>query len=194
MKARRLFLTCLVVFLLVGPSTGVVYAQEVPDLSIWVDKWFKLSITQNEYHFADLGVKPSPGYMLSGTEGSFMKIVGWELATGTLTADIYEKSAGLWDPTSFMTVTFNYFAGSDLKFVATMQSDTAGSALRAVLFFKGKRNAAGQFILDGVTNMKTLAGAFTEMDDVPGSTERWAGSIAIGGPMVPLSKVPGAIR
>ena len=184
---------CLIV-LLTALFTGIVHAQVVPDLSIWVDTWFKLSITQNAYHFSDIGVKPAPSSMLSGTSISYMHIVGFSLATATLTADVYSKNAGGWDPASFMTVTLNYFAGSDLKFVATMQADTAGSAMRAVLYFKGKRNNTGEFILDGVTGAKTLGGAFTEIDDVPGSTERWAGSIAIGGPMIPLSKVPAALK
>jgi hypothetical protein len=194
MKAKRFFLTCLVVFLLAGLSTGPVHAQLVPDLSIWVDTWFKLSITQNVYHFDNIGMKPTPGSMLSGAGISFMHIVGWDLATGALTANIYGKNAGVWDPKSFLTVSLPYFAGSDLKFAASLKSETAESTVWAVLFFKGKKDETGQFILDGTTNVKTLGGAYSEIDDVPGSTERWAGSIAMNGTMVPLFKVPVAIR
>ena len=193
-KNKRLLQTCMVVFLVAGLFTVSVHAQVAPDLSSWVDTWFKLSVTQNVYHFADIGVKPNPGFLLSGTEKSYMHIVGWDLATATLTANVYSRNAGLWDPASFMTVTLNYFAGSDLKFATSLQAGAANSNLWAVMFFKGKKTPGGQFILDGVTNMKTLGGAYTEIDDVLGSTERWAGSILIGGPMVPLSKVPAAIR
>jgi len=62
--------------------------------------------------------------------------------------------------------------------------------LGGIFAFNGKRNLAGDFVLGGVTTVKTLGGYYFELDDIEGSTERWAGSFSITGPMVPESKVP----
>jgi hypothetical protein len=87
------------------------------------------------------------------------------------------------------TIAIHYFAGSDLKFVGTSQLAVGGITLDFIFYFTGKKNAAGNFILTA-TKVKTLGGFVVEIDDVPGSDERWAGSVKITGPMVPASKVP----
>jgi hypothetical protein len=112
------------------------------------------------------------------------------LTPGALTANIYAKNPlGQWDPNPVATIAIHYFAGSDLKFVGTSQLVVGGITLDFIFYFTGKKNAAGNFILTA-TKVKTLGGFVVEIDDVPGSDERWAGSVKITGPMVPASKVP----
>ena len=44
--------------------------------------------------------------------------------------------------------------------------------------------------MDGSTTLSTMGSSLLEIDDVPGSTERWAGSAKLSGPMVPVSTLP----
>jgi hypothetical protein len=89
-----------------------------------------------------------------------------------------------------------YFAGSNLKFVGSARAgdplaDDPGLALSLMFVFTGKRNATNtKFIMDGSTKLNTIGSFLLEIDDFPpDSTERWAGSAKLIGPMVPVSKL-----
>jgi len=69
--------------------------------------------------------------------------------------------------------------------------DPSGTSLNLLFVFTGKRNRANtDFLMDGSTKLSTMGSAIYEIDDFPGSTERWAGAAQLSGPMVPVSKLP----
>lgn len=199
MKARRSSLNVLMVTVLITCfAVGMAHAQVpgvVPDLSIWVGNWFKVKMTSTVYHFSDIGVKPTPSYTIPESAGTgYIKITGWDTTTTPanpfLTTDVYGKESGIW--TLVGTVDIYYFAGSNLKFVGTAQVvDPTGTSLSLLFVFTGKRNKTNtKFIMDGTTKLTTMGSYITEIDDVPGSTERWAGAGKLSGPMVPESSLP----
>ena len=188
------FITCFSIASVHAQVPGV-----VPDLSIWVNTWFKVKMTSTVYHFSDIGVKPTPNYTVSESGGtSYIKITGWDTTTTPadpfLTADVYIKNVGIWGVID--TVNIYYFAGSNLKFVGSALTgnplaDDPGQAFSLMFVFTGKRNATNtKFILDGSTKLSTIGSSIVEIDDVPGSKERWAGSTKLSGPMVPESSLP----
>jgi hypothetical protein len=196
MNARKLLLKLLVVAVFITCFTvGSVDAQ-VPDLSIWVDTWFKVALTRTVYHFSNIGVKPTPNYPVSQSGGiAYVKITAWDTATEGaefLVADVYAKEDGIWNPIPVATLNIYYFAGSNLKFMGSAQlDDPTGMSMNLLFVFAGKRNIANtKFIMDGSTKLNTMGSSIFEIDDVPGSTERWAGAAKLSGPMVPVSKVP----
>jgi len=199
MKARKLLLNVLVVAVFLACfGVGAVHAQVpgvVPDLSIWAGNWFKVKLTSTVYHYSNIGVKPTPGYTLSESAGtSYIKITDWDTTTDpenpSLVADVYAKESGIWVPAG--AVNIYYFAGSNLKFVGSAQvKEVSGTSLSLLFVFTGKRNTTNTgFIMDGTTKLSTMGSAIFEIDDFPGSTERWAGSAKLSGPMVPVSKLP----
>ena len=104
--------------------------------------------------------------------------------------DVYAKESGSWVLVD--TVNIYYFAGSDLKFVGSAQvNDPSGTSLNLLYVFTGKWNPAkANFVMGGPTKLSTMGGSIFEIDDFPGSTERWAGTTKLSGPMVPVSKLP----
>ena len=199
MKVRKMMLGVLMVgVLLTCFSVGSVHAQVpgvVPDLSIWVDTWFKVALTSTVYHFGNIGVKPTPNYTVAESSGtSYFRIADWDTTTDPehpfLVVDVYAKVEGFWIQVD--TVNIYYFAGSNLKFVgSTLVSDPMGTSLSLLFVFTGKRNTANtKFIMDGSTKLSTMGSSLFEIDDVPGSTERWAGAAKLSGPMVPESSLP----
>jgi hypothetical protein len=168
---------------------------QVPDLSIWENTWFKVKMTSTVYHFSNIGVKPTPSYLMPESAGtSYINITNWDTTTTPadpfLTADVYSKESGIW--TLIDTVNIYYFAGSNLKFVGSARvDDPTGTSLSLLFVFTGKRNKTNtNFIMDGTTKLSTMGSYILEIDDFPGSTERWAGAGKISGPMVPQSKLP----
>ena len=203
MKVRRMLLGALMVgVFLTCFAVSAVHAQvpgEVPNLNIWIGTWFKVKMTSTVYHFSNIGVKPTPSYTESESGGtSYIKITGWDTtstpADPFLTADVYAKDFGIWGLIG--TVNIYYFAGSNLKFVGSALvgdplADTPGESLSLLFVFTGKRNKANtSFIMDGSTKLSTMGSAILEIDDFPGSTERWAGAAKLSGPMVPESTLP----
>ena len=194
MKSRKLLLNVLMIAVCVTCfSLGTAHAV-VPDLVDWADTWFKVKLTRVVYQFSDTGVKPDPSYPLPESMGStYLHITGWDQGTETLTADIYRKdhNTGQWVTTPFATIGIQYFAGTALKFIGSAQLETPNDVTMSLVFyFKGKKDWNDEFILWGITNVSTMASSMLEIDDAPGSTERWAGSAMIIGPMVRGSSVP----
>jgi hypothetical protein len=151
-------------------------------------------MTSTVYHFSNIGVKPTPSYAESESGGtSYIKITDWDTTipgAEFLVVDVYAKESGIWVPAE--TVNIYYFAGSNLKFVGSAQvDDPSGTSLNLLFVFTGKRNRANtDFLMDGSTKLSTMGSAIFEIDDFPGSTERWAGAAQLSGPMVPVSKLP----
>jgi hypothetical protein len=192
-----LFLVTIVTFFICSTA----HAAAVPDLSIWTNTWFKVKVTRTAYHFNDIGIKPQPAGPTSQSGGTgYLKITSWDSTPGSesLTAEVYEQDpdTGDWVPTPFATFPIYYFAGSDLKFVGSARIEIPDDVTMNLVFvFTGKRNKANtDFNIGGATKLSTIGSSMLEIDDVPGSTERWAGSVKISGAMVPVSKVPAAIR
>ena len=203
MKTRKLSLkVSLAAIFMTCVAIGTVHAQVpgvVPDLSIWVGSWFRVRATETVYHFEDIGVKPTPAYPISQFDGiCYVKITNWDTTTPGdefLVAEVYVKESGSWIPSPVETWNIYYFAGSDLKFIGSVQLGDRPSMSLTLFLFKGKRNKANtKFIMDGTTKLGTIGGLMFEIDDVPGSTERWAGTVELGGPMVPVSKLPSPLQ
>jgi hypothetical protein len=198
---KALFLVAIVTCFICGTAHTQVPGQ-VPDLNIWVNTWFKVTQTRTAYHFSNIGVKPTPGTPVSQSGGtSYMKITGWDTTTTPLapflTANVYgrDPQTGLWDPIPTAELDIYYFTGSNLKFIGSSRVIDAYQTLSLVIVFTGKWNtAANKFVLGGDTKISTTGSSVLEIDDLLGSTERWAGALKLSGPMVPESKVPADIR
>jgi hypothetical protein len=177
-------------------SVGPVYAQRtLPDIFPWFGSWFKLTVTQNEYNFDSQGVAPKPGNPVTLSYPAYLWIhtAWWYLCcpeSQGLGGNLYTKdSSGNWTKSSYLNLTFNYFAGSDLKFVASTVYGDANIQFGSTILFSGKRNKSGDFV-DANTTLKTSGGYITEIDDVAGSTKRWAGLLKMSGTRIIESKVP----
>jgi hypothetical protein len=77
--------------------------------------------------------------------------------------------------------------------VCSTSVDLGWTRFSYVLVFIGKRKANGNFVLDGITYLKTLGGYYFE-NDVPNSPALDVGGSKLQGNMIPLSKVPEALR
>jgi hypothetical protein len=200
MKAQRMWVGGLMVAVfLTCFAVGTVHAQPgvFPDLSIWTNTWFKLKLTVNVYSFDNVGVKPKPSAPVPQNMGTaYINITNWDGINHILTADIYAKDheTGQW--IQFLQgLEITYFAGSDLKFIGSAQLVTPDDVTMSILFvFTGKKYLAGpkagDFMLAGVTKLGSIGSSVLEIDDALGSTERWAGSLTVSGPMVPESSLP----
>ena len=180
-------------------APGITHSQvpgQIPDLNSWVGTWFKLTLTGTVYHFSNYGVKPTPAAPSPVTIGTaYMKITAWnpgKLPLGAMTADIYTKDhdTGAWIPTPLAAINIDYFAGSDLKFMGSAQLSTPNDVTMGIVFIFTGKKVGDNFVLGGVSKLSTIGSYMLEIDDAPGSTERWAGSVKLSGPMVPASSLP----
>jgi hypothetical protein len=197
MKAQRMLVGGLMMAVFVTCfALGMAHAQipgEYPNLGDWAnDTWFKVKLTRTVYCFDDIGVKPKPSAPVPQRMGTaYINITAWDEINHTLTADIWAKDPGTGEWEQFFEgLVITYFAGSDLKFIGSAQLEiTDDVTMRLIFVFTGSKytrgDKIGQFKLGGVTKLSTIGGSMLEIDDVPGSTERWAGSATISGPMVP---------
>ena len=185
------FLTCFMIGTAQAQTPGV-----IPDLSSWVGTWFKVTLTGTAYHFSDYGVKPTPATPTAVNIGKvYLNITSWNpsaLPLGTLTADIYAKDhdTGAWIPTPLAAINIDYFAGSDLKFMGSAQLSTPNDVTMGIVFIFTGKKVGDNFVLGGVSKLSTIGSYMLEIDDASGSTERWAGSVKLSGPMVPASSLP----
>jgi hypothetical protein len=131
-------------------------AQTVPDLSIWVDTWFKVYSTDIRYTYTDIGIKPVPPSLTTKHNNLFAKISAWDPDLKILTVDAYGRGQlGNWNPTFVATFELNYFAGSQLKFTGWYHMVLAnGSVYSGMWDFKGKLNNQGQFVHGGQTSSR----------------------------------------
>ena len=203
MKAQRMLVGVLMVAVafitcITWLTFDTAHAQvpgEYPNLSAWENTWFKVNLTVNVYCFDNIGVKPKPSAPVPQKMGSsYVNIIDWDEINHILTAHVWAKEGGGWVQIP-ESLEIKYFAGSDLKFIGSAQIVTPDDVTMSILFvFTGKKYKSGpkegQFILGGVTKLSTIGSYVLEVDDVEGSTERWAGSLTISGPMVPESSLP----
>ncbi len=192
-NAKRWWCALTMVAMLTVFMLGTAHAQvpgQIPDLNSWVGTWFRVTLTGTMYHFSNYGVKPNPAAPYTQPMGpAYIQITGWNqsaLPLGVLTADIYTKDhdTGIWIPTPFATIDIYYFAGSDLKFIGSAQLATSNDVTMGLVFVFTGQKKAGKFVLGGVTKLSTMGSYMLEIDDAPESTERWAGSVKLSGPMV----------
>ncbi len=195
MKSCRSYaLSLTALFILTCFAAGISHAQTVPDLSKWVNTWFKITLTTNVFHFSDIGVRADPPYRFTEAGNpAYLKIFAWDEANHALQAEVFVKQAGVWDPNVSIPLNMEYFAGDGLKFVCSSILNTGSTVNGFIILFKGKLDASGNFVLGGKTFLKSLGGYYFEIDDLPGSNERWAGSAVIQGNMIPVSKVPSVL-
>jgi hypothetical protein len=199
MKVQSRWMGVLVVAVFIAWFTlGTAHAQGYPDLGDWANTWFKVKLTRTAYYVSDIGVKLVPPGDPEPMGTAYINITNWDGINHILTADIYTRNheTGDWDPTPFFKdLEIAYFAGTSLKFIGSAQLVIPNDVTMGLIFvFTGKKYLtgpkAGDFILGGVTKLGTIGSSMLEIDDVPGSTERWAGSATISGPMVPESSLP----
>lgn len=186
MKIGKVSLGVLIAALLIttfGFTTA--HAQgSYPDLSTWLNQWFKVSSSLQQLHFVDIGVPPNPGQdVQTGT--------GYLVCTGltptpfdpnvspVLSCSIHmPNDVGAW--VSY-PIEFNYVAGDASNFACWSVNSSVLSTKAFTVQIKGTQKKPG--IFTGAT-AKTLGGYSWEIDDVPGSTERWVGSLKFSGAWV----------
>ena len=160
------------------------HAQNYPDLSMWLNQWFKVSLMLRVLHFSNIGVPPDPGqdvgrgtaYLVctSLTPTPFNPNI-----SPVLSCDIFvQNEAGDWQ---FEDFSFNYVGGDVSNFAgwSTIASATFENAFTVQI--KGTKKKDGT--LTGAT-IKTLGGYTWEIDDVPGFTGRWVGTLNFKGTWV----------
>jgi len=127
--------------LLIGLLTfGTASAVEYPDLSIWKGRWFKLNNTATVLVFDGIGVKPDPSQMVSETEPLYLKITGWNSTEGLLQVEIYDQDhkTKKWNSTPAMKIDFQYFAGTDLDFVASAHVESIDAVIGIAVRITGR--------------------------------------------------------
>ena len=158
------------------------HAQNYPDLSIWVDEWFKVSLMLQELHFSDIGVPPDSGQQVERVTGYLVlrSLTPFNPATApVLTYEIYfPNGSGSWQSDTF---DFNYVGGDVSNFAGWSDSSSPSLGTAFTMQIKGKQKKDLTFT--GAT-IKTLGGYTWEIDDVPGSTERWVGTVKFNGTWV----------
>ncbi len=188
MKNGRVWLSVLATTILViSFGFSLVYAQSVPDLSIWEGKWFKASAVVTGLEFADIGskyIKP-----LGGSSPTYLNVLAWDSNSRILTCDLYlwnvdvDSGIGEWElflPAFKLT----YIAGSDLDFVCwftrtppEIPSPPGPGTWLALMFrITGKLD---KFNAISSASLKTQGGFFWELDDR--TTEVAAGGLKITG-------------
>jgi len=169
----------IVLFLMTCLSFSTVHAQgSYPDLGIWLDQWFKVSLSLQRLHFSNIGVAPDPGLDVGKATGylTFTSPIQFDPdSSPVLSCDLYVQNDNAdWVSYPFE---FHYVGGDDSNFASWAQ--TLGNAFTVQV--KGTQKTNGTF--SGAT-IKTLGGLSWEIDDVPESTERWVGSLKFSGSWV----------
>lgn len=154
------------------------------DPGVWVGRWFKVTIALNRQHLTSSGVRPD---RQRGT--AYGKVESWNATDGTFatTFHFYAPDSRTWFVRS---VDVAVFAGSDLDLFVTATSATSLQEIAFTGRLQGKQKGG---VLKSAS-FRSLGGYSWEIDDVPGSNERWIGAFSLGGKMVDESKVPAGAR
>jgi hypothetical protein len=157
----------------------------VPDLSIWVGKWLKL--TERNTGF----VAGNSGGGLTNDQlflVAYVKFWRWDQANRSLQGDQYMKNGqtGQWISEPFM---LDFIAGSNLDFLCS--SEVAGDVtLGFTARIQAKEGNGGL----GSATFKTLGGYYIEENKQSGSgsgsSEYFVGGLSITGNLIPESKIP----
>jgi len=185
MKKVKIGLGVFLAVVLIGSFFfSTVHAQNYPDLSIWLNQWFKVSLMLQELHFSNIGVPPDPGQEVErGTAYLLFKsLTPTPFDPNVSPVLAYEihvpNEEGEWQSYSF---DFNYVGGDVSNFAGW--SDVSSPILRNGFTIQIKGAQKKDKTFTGAT-IKTLGGYHSEIDDAPGSTERWVGSIKFSGTWV----------
>jgi hypothetical protein len=150
-----------------------------PNLGIWVDQWFKVSITLQRLYFPDIGVAPDSRQDTDHATGYLKFTEFYPSAPPVIECEIYvEDESGDWQSYPF---DLTYVGGDDSNFAGWATNDSANQKSTFTFQVKGTQKKDGTF--SGST-IKTLGGYNWEIDDVPGSPERWVGSLKFTGSWV----------
>ncbi len=188
MKKAKIGLIIFGAVVLIGSfSLTSASAQEgsYPDLSIWLNQWFKISSIFQELHFSDIGVPPDPGQEVEH-ETSYLVLKSLTPfpfdpnISPVLRYNIYVQSDddGSWQPFAF---DFNSVGGNVSNFAGWSDFSSPSLHMGFTIQIKGTQKKDGTFT--GAT-IKTLGGYTLEMDVDPGDTERWVGSMKFSGTWV----------
>lgn len=168
---------CLLAVLLLAATAPPALAQ-APDLGAWDGVWFKANATQKgfAFHVAAPGVGKD-----KGTAKSYVQIHTVPGEPGMLTADVWLQEES-WQK---QTLTLLYLAGpAEQPVVYFNQVPVTPVPVTDPLLHLGIVLQLSGKVSDGAVakgKLKTLGGYFIEIDDVPGSDERFAGQMTLTG-------------
>jgi len=171
----RALLRIAVVALLLAEAPA---AAQVPDLRPWDGVWFRAKTSQRGY-----GFRVGAGGARRNRSGGriYLRLrVDPGLAEGLL-ADIWIQE-GQWRS---LTVPLLYLAGTSddvvvyVNQIPVTPDPVVDPTLHLTLVLRLRGGLEGGSV--GKGRVQTVAGAFVEVDDVPGSDERFAGSISVKG-------------
>jgi hypothetical protein len=190
MAKRNWLIGVVLVSVFVMLPLGMAQAQD--SLSMWQGKWFKVTYSKTAFHYPGPGVKPTPNALGTSSGPGYLYVTGVDLTQGaeklTLIAYTKDPDTGNWSGIPFATIVLNYFAGDYLNFSSWGGFDNGALFSQLGIQITGVKNKKTGLLQSGT--FKTLGGFVMENDDVPGSTELWAGGLKINGTWVDQSKVP----
>jgi hypothetical protein len=157
------------------------HAQHYPDLGIWLNQWFKVSITIQDLYFSDIGAPPDPRQYVERGTGYLVlaNLAPFDPDTPPVfTYRIYvTDGAGGWYEYPY-PLDLNYVGGDVSNFAGWSYSSSPDLQIALVIQIKGTKKKDGTFT--GAT-IKTLGGYHYENDAPP---ERWLGSMKFSGTWV----------
>ena len=179
MNVKKVFVVAgMSIMILVIAAVGMVNAQ--PDLSIWEGRWFTVNINVK-------GVAYDGFALINFREKNvgYWKIIGWNPGTEELEVDVYEydDESLQWER---IIIFLHFHAGSELDFVCNLLQQDAFKTDAFTARITGRERRG---MLSSAT-FKGLGGCSWEIDDVPGSNERWTVGASLRGKMISAEKVP----
>lgn len=195
MRSSKIWLVGLLVSVIIGFFTvGTVHAQ-LPDLTMWDNSWFKLTVTEKLYEFPDQTAKPSPTTRVVSTRPAYLHITAVTLDPGppesiSISADLFIKDplTGDWNPVPLAVLDLEYFAGDDLKFVCRTFINTTNVRYATTIYFSGVLTTSGLDLKNTDTTMATKGSTFTQV--IPATPQWLAGELNMSGTKVAESTVP----
>jgi len=182
MKIIRVSLAILAVLFLSRDTLS--HAQTI-DLSLWVGKWFKVSISSSGYCLEEGALKKdTPKFT------AYLKAWDWDPGQGVLKADLYlyQVDTDQWEVGPF---NLNYFSGDPLNFVFWVDEEKDNSILGGEGQITGKEKNG---ILTG-GSIKMPAGFHRDYSNHPGSFYYCSGGFNVTGSLTSSVPVPpGIIR
>ena len=159
-------------------------SSDSPDMTIWVGKWFKVTLRNAGYYDETQGLTGERQKVVG-----YLKIRGWDSANKILQADLYGRN-DVGEEWWVISIPLHYILGSDLDFICWSQvvgEVTYGFTAR----IKGRERGG---VLRSAT-FKTLGGYHVQVNQVGtasglSDSQVWAGWLKMGGDSILDSKVP----
>jgi hypothetical protein len=165
----------------VSGTTTISLPTDVPDLTRWVGKWFKIAEKSSGYHYS------KPQFIRTrSTQSGYLKIKNWDPFNIALQTDWYEQDSqtGQWVS---IPLTLTFFAGTSLDFMCWSQEEG-----KYIIGFTARiQGVEKNGELERAT-FKTMGGFYLDInkEDASGTPESWAGQFSLTGNLVQESKVP----